>query len=205
MYPVYTQRLSQYTHLYTNTFTRFSRTSNMSLSRFSQKWKWQGFQLRLVSVESIHRKKNGEFYSNLTAEMWPHWNQEFILCLVKTLQTGSRSGVQNDSCKNVLIQSLSHRPYMESSMATSVHFISLFNNNNQEQGGIGRQQRANCRKGSRWNTSSSLSPHSFGGNSSFQKIVSVRNSVHIKQVIYELPLDRGIYLYQEINISSGRF
>lgn len=61
MYPVYTQRLSQYTHLYTNTFTHFSRTSNMSLSRFSQKWKWQGFQLRLVSVESIHRKKTGSF------------------------------------------------------------------------------------------------------------------------------------------------
>lgn len=38
-----------------------------------------------------------------------------------------------------------------------------------------------------------------------QDCLSKKTQVHIKWIIYELPLDRGIYLYQEINICSGRF
>ena len=71
IYPVYTQRFSQYTQLCTNTFTRFSRTSNISLSVVGSVISASGRDFNSCqwgpSIEM-----NGEFYSNLTAEMRPH-------------------------------------------------------------------------------------------------------------------------------------
>lgn len=69
----------------------------------------------------------------------------------------------------------------------------------------GAQQRANCCKGSRYDTSSSRPSQSIRATILSADCLSKKKLVHIKWIISELPLDRGVYLYQEINICSGRF